>query len=427
MTCSDFDVGAECARALDADDELASFRARFDVPRRAGRALTYLCGHSLGLMPRAARRRVNLELDRWAARGVEGHFDADGWFRYHEQFAAPLARLVGARPDEVVAMNTLTMNLHLMLVSFYRPTRERYKIVIEEGAFPSDRFAVDSQLRFHGFDPADALLVLRSGPGGTLDLERLDALLAAERGRVALLLLPGVQHVTGQALDIAAAAATARRHGCRSGFDLAHAIGNVPLALGASGADFAVWCSYKYLNGGPGAVGGAFVSRAALDAGDLPRFEGWWGQDAARRFDAAAPFSPQPGAAAWQLSNPPILSLAPLGASLALFEEAGMDRLRAKSERLTAYLEFLLRRELGDRVEILTPSEPAARGCQLSVRIRPQHGDAANDGNVGASLRDAGVIADWRERDVLRLAPVPLYNRFRDVLDAVQALRKALA
>jgi kynureninase len=440
----EFGPGAECADALDAADALAEFRDAFEMPHRGGRQLTYLCGHSLGPLPRAARALVQGELSRWSERAVEGHFDGDGggdgdgdgsrgdgsgrgsgdgWLRYHERFAAPLAGLVGASATEVVAMNTLTVNLHLMLATFFTPTAERFKIVIERDAFPSDRFAVESQLRWHGLDPSDALLELAPEPGSwMLDLDRLERLLEAERGRVGLLLLPGVQYLSGQALDLAAACEVARRHDCRIGFDLAHAIGNLPLALDDAGADFAVWCSYKYLNAGPGAVGGCFVHRRWFDA-DLPRLEGWWGTREARRFEADAPFAALPGAAAWQLSNPPILSLAPLAASLALFEQAGIGNLRAKSERLTAYLEYLLTARLGSQLRILTPPEPEARGCQLSLQLEVPGEIAAR---VPARLREAGVIVDWREPAILRMAPAPLYNRFRDVYAAVEALAEAL-
>jgi kynureninase len=418
-----FADGPECADALDAADALAEFRGAFELPRRGGRPLIYLCGHSLGPAPHAARSRVDAELARWSERAVEGHFDGDGWLRYHERFSAPLARLAGSSPDEVVAMNTLTVNLHLMLASFFAPTAERRKIVIERDAFPSDRFAVESQLSWHGLDPRDALLELAPEPGSwTLDLARLERLLAAESGSVALVLLPGVHYLSGQALDLAAASEIAHRHGCRIGFDLAHAIGNVPLALARAGADFAVWCSYKYLNAGPGAVGGCFVGQRWFDAG-LPRLEGWWGTRETRRFEAGAAFAAMPGAAAWQLSNPPILSLAPLDASLSLFEQAGIGALRAKSERLTAYLEFLLDARLGERVRILTPREPESRGCQLSLQLDVPRETAAR---VPARLREAGVVVDWREPAILRMAPAPLYNRFRDVYDAVEALAAAL-
>jgi kynureninase len=320
-------------------------------------------------------------------------------------------------------MNTLTVNLHLMLVSFYRPTKRRYKILIERDAFPSDRYAVQSQLRFHGLDPHDALLELAPRRGSwQLDRERFDALLAAEGERIALILLPGVQYLSGERLDIGALSNAARRYGCAIGFDLAHAIGNVPLALHRDAPDFAVWCSYKYLNAGPGAVGGCFVHERAADT-QRPRFEGWWGHDVRRRFQMEREFAPLRGAEGWQLSNPPILSLAPLAASLELFAEAGLSRLRRKSQALTAYLLRLLEQELGERVRILTPASPERRGCQIALQLDPAPRRARE---FAARLRAAGVVADWRPPNVLRLAPVPLYNRFRDVHAAVQALRREL-
>ena len=416
--------GLEGARALDAADELKSFRRRFELPTERGRTLTYLCGHSLGLMPRGARADVERELARWAKLGVEGHFGDDGWLDYHERFSAPLARLTGAKRDEVVAMNTLTVNLHLMLVTFYRPTKERRKILIERDAFPSDRYAVQSQLRHHGLDPAEDLLEIAPRANtARLELDDFRALLEAHGERIALVLLPGVQYLTGERLDVAQWTNEARRFGCAVGFDLAHAIGNVPLALHAAGPDFAVWCSYKYLNAGPGAVGGCFVHRRWGKAFDVPRFAGWWGHDVARRFDMPREFSAASGAQGWQLSNPPILSLAPLASSLELFHEAGFARLRRKSERLTAYLERQLREQLGERVAILTPAEPARRGCELSVQIRPAPRDPQA---LLAGLRRAGVVADVRAPNVLRFAPVPLYNRFVDVLAAVRALAAVL-
>jgi kynureninase len=331
---------------------------------------------------------------------------------------------VGAYRDEVVAMNTLTVNLHLMLATFFRPTQERYKILIERDAFSSDRYAVLSQLRWHGLDPRTALVELGFTPGGyELDRERYEALLAAEGERIALVLLPGVQYLSGERLDLQAYAAAARRHGCAVGFDLAHAIGNVPLAIHDAGADFAVWCSYKYLNAGPGAVGGCFVHRRHGQAGELPRLAGWWGHDRARRFLMEPQFAPLAGAEGWQVSNPPILSLAPLAASLALFEEAGLKRLRRKSLGLTRYLEWLLERELGGRARLLTPADPARRGCHLALQFGPPPRDAVS---FAARLRAEGVVADWRRPNVLRLAPVPLYNRYRDVYLAVQAVRRTL-
>lgn len=439
MPAPRFQPGLAGARALDADDELAPLRGEFELPRERGRTLVYLCGHSLGLMPRAARARVDAELERWSALGVDGHFPDErpphgrpsrveshhgGWLDYHTQFAGPLAELVGASRDEVVAMNTLTVNLHLMLATFFRPTKERYKILVERDAFSSDRYAVESQLRWHGLDPKDALVEL--GPrAGTfeLDRERYEALLAAEGERIALVLLPGVQYLSGERLDLAAYASAARRYGCHVGFDLAHAIGNVPLALHDAGADFAVWCSYKYLNAGPGAVGGCFVHRRHGDAKELPRLAGWWGHDRARRFLMEPDFAPLSGAEGWQLSNPPILSLAPLGASLELFAAAGLKRLRRKSLGLTRYLEWLLGRELAGRVRFLTPADPERRGCHVAVQFEPPPHDARD---FAARLRAAGIVADWRRPNVLRLAPVPLYNRYRDVFAAVQALRYTL-
>lgn len=423
MRPRDFDRGAADARALDAADELAHYRSRFALPKDGRRTLTYLCGHSLGLMPRSAARAVAAELESWAAHGVEGHFGAAGWLDYHERFSAPLAALVGARRGEVVAMNTLTVNLHLMLVSFYRPTKRRYKILIERDAFPSDRYAVQSQLRFHGLDPHDALLELAPRRGSwQLDRERFDALLAAEGERIALILLPGVQYLSGERLDIGALSNAARRYGCAIGFDLAHAIGNVPLALHRDAPDFAVWCSYKYLNAGPGAVGGCFVHERAADT-QRPRFEGWWGHDARRRFQMEREFAPLRGAEGWQLSNPPILSLAPLAASLALFADTGLARLRRKSVALTGRLLELLDAELGGRARVLTPADPERRGAQVALRFDPPPRRATE---FAARLRAAGVVADWRPPNVLRLAPVPLYNRFEDVDAAVRALKRTL-
>jgi len=422
-----FSPGAAGARALDAADELRNLRRQFELPHERGRTLAYLCGHSLGLMPRAARRVVDAELDRWATHAVDGHFPDErhgGWLDYHTQFAAPLAALVGAARGEVVAMNTLTVNLHLMLATFFAPSSKRYKILIERDAFSSDRYAVESHLRWHGLDPKSALLEIGPRSGSfELDADQFDRTLKAEGERIALVLLPGVQYLSGERLDLAAYSGWAQAYGCRVGFDLAHAIGNVPLALHDSGADFAVWCSYKYLNAGPGAVGGCFVHERHAEAHDLPRFAGWWGHDRARRFLMEPQFAPLRGAEGWQLSNPPILSLAPLAASLELFATAGLKRLRRKSERLTRYLEWLLMTELGERVRILTPRDPARRGCHLAVQFDPPPRKAQT---LTARLRAAGVVADWRQPNVLRLAPVPLYNRYRDVYDAVTALKRTL-
>jgi kynureninase len=425
-----FAPGIDFAAALDSADALAKYRRAFDLPRTGGKGLVYLCGHSLGPLPKQARRAVEVELERWAKLGVEAHFEGKNpWYSYHERFAAPLARLVGAHADEVVAMNSLTVNLHLMLATFYQPKTKRAKIVIERGAFPSDRYAVQSALRQHGLDPKTHLLELEgAGSVGVRDRKlietgELELLLAERADEIALVLLPGVQFLTGQALALDEFTRIAQRYDCRIGFDLAHAVGNVPLALHDSGADFAVWCSYKYLNAGPGAIGGCFVHRRWHARAGIPRLAGWWGHDPVTRFVLRDEIVPMRGAQAWQLSNPPILAMAPLAASLALFEAATPRALRRKSVRLTGYLEKLLEHELGERVRILTPRAANARGAQLSVRVdvEPKQLDS-----VRAALRAAGVVVDWRDGAILRMAPAPLYNRYRDVHAAVQALRRAL-
>ena len=413
------------AAALDAADPLAALRAQFLLPADAqGTPLTYLCGHSLGLQPRGARRLVEEELDDWARLGVEGHHRARRpWIDYADLLQDGLARLTGAQPAEVVAMNSLTVNLHLMLASFYRPAGRRIAIVVEEGAFGSDRHAVVSQIRWHGLDPEDALIEIAPAPGQDLiDDAQLTDLLAARGDEVALVLWPGVQYRTGQAFDLARIASAAQRAGAACGFDLAHSVGNTPLALHDCGADFAVWCGYKYLNGGPGALGGAFV-HARHARSDLPRLAGWWGHDPATRFRMEPGFVPAPGAAGWQLSNPPLLSTAPLLASLALFEAAGLPALQAKARTLSAFLDEALRQRLADDIAIVTPAAPDARGCQLSLRIRAgrERGLA-----VHAALEAQGVVTDWREPDILRVAAVPLYNRYADVATLVTGLERAL-
>lgn len=414
------------AQRLDAGDPLATFRADFHVPvRHDGAAAVYLCGHSLGLAPKGAARIVNEELDIWAQLGVDGHFDsARPWVSYHEQLSNGLARLTGASPLEVVAMNSLTVNLHLMLASFYRPTRERHKILIEKRAFSSDRYAVASQIQLHGFDPATSLLEI--GPrenAAAIRTSDICELIEREGSTIATIVLPGIQYLSGQCFDMATIAACAQRQGCRIGFDLAHAIGNVELALHDWNADFAVWCSYKYLNGGPGAIGGCFVHERHSRAVDLPRLAGWWGHDKASRFDMPEVFRALPGAEGWQISNPSILSAAPLLASLASFDQAGMERLRKKSVSLTAYLESLLNERLKDSLTILTPTDPAERGCQLSLRL---HRSPTEARAVHSTLTDRGYICDWREPDVIRVAPVPMYNQFVEVWAFVEALQEAL-
>ncbi len=424
----------EAARERDARDPLAGFRGRFALPRDdRGEPLVYLCGHSLGLLPLAARALVNEELDEWARLAVQAHERGRRpWVPYHENLTAGLAVLTGGRPDEVVAMNSLTVNLHLMLASFYRPQGKRTRILIEAGAFSSDRHAVTSQISWRGLTPESELLELAPPPGAaTVPEEAIEDCLARHGDEIALVLWPGVQFRTGQAFDLARIARAAHAAGCIAGFDLAHSIGNTPLALHAADADFAVWCSYKYLNGGPGAIGGCFVHQRHSEAqprtshgGALPgtRLAGWWGHEEPTRFFMEPQFRAAPGAAAWQISNPPILAAAPLIASLSLFMQAGMEALRAKSLVLTGFLEELLR-PLAPEVQILTPRDPARRGCQLSLRLTAgEH----RGKQVFEALGAQGVVCDWRSPDIIRVAPVPLYNRFEDVWRFARALGDTL-
>ena len=416
-----FEATAAWAHAQDAADPLRHFRDEFLIPPHEGGDSHYFCGNSLGLQPRTVRPALNAELDYWAELAVEGHFKGRApWLNYEDYLRDDLAALVGAKPSEVVAMNTLGVNLHLMMVSFYRPTAERPAILIEAGAFPTDRYAVESQIRFHGFDPATALIELEGDePNGTLSMQAIERALAEHGSRVALLMLPGIQYRTGQFFDLEAITELAHRHGCTVGFDLAHAVGNLPLQLHDCGADFAVWCHYKYLNAGPGAVGGVFVHERHATA-ELPRFNGWWGNQRASRFQMAPEFVPTPGAEGWQLSNPPILAMVPLRISLEMFRRAGMPQLREKSLRLTGYLDWLVRSQLSDLLEIVTPAEPERRGAQLSIRVLGgrEQGRALFD-----YLVDHGIIGDWREPDVIRISPAPMYNRFADCLAFAEAVR----
>jgi kynureninase len=410
----------EQALVLDAADPLGGFRERFHIPQHHGEDQAYFCGNSLGLQPRAVRAALVQELDDWAALGVEAHFRGKHpWMPYHNEVREGLAMLVGAQPSEVVAMNSLTANLHLLMVSFYRPTRERPAILIEAGAFPSDRYGVESQIRFHGFDPATDLIELEADePGGTISMAAIERALAEHGHRIALVLWPGVQYRTGQAFDLKEITRLAQARGCIVGFDLAHGAGNLRLGLHDSGADFAAWCHYKYCNSGPGAVAGAFVHERHAQT-DRPRFAGWWGHDQATRFRMGPEFSPTPGADGWQLSNPPILALAPLRVSLELFAEAGMDRLRAKSEKLTAHLEALIHARCAETLQVVTPSDPVRRGCQLSLRVA---GGRTRGRELFEYLEARGIVGDWREPDVIRISPVPLYNRFADLHRFVHAV-----
>jgi len=409
------------AQAQDAADPLRGFRDEFLIPPHQDRDSHYFCGNSLGLQPRAVRPALSAELDYWGELGVEGHFKGRlPWMDYHEFVRDDLATVVGAQPHEVVAMNTLGVNLHLMMVSFYRPTTERYAILLEAGSFPTDRYALESQVRFHGFDPATALIELESDESnGTISMEAIERALAEHGSRIALVMLPGIQYRTGQVFDLAAITRLANRHGCMVGFDLAHAVGNLPLQLHDSGADFAIWCSYKYLNSGPGAVGGAFVHERHART-TLPRFAGWWGHDKTTRFQMGPQFEPTYGADGWQLSNPPILALTPLRVSLEIFRRAGMQRLRGKSLRLTGYLEWLVHSQLSDVLEVVTPRDPERRGAQLSIRVL---GGRERGRSLFEYLMEHGIIGDWREPDVIRISPTPLYNRFTDCMAFAGATR----
>lgn len=415
-------AGEAEARRLDADDR--GHRHLFHVPPAEGGRypeVAYLAGNSLGLQPRATRTELLADLDAWSRLGVEGHLEAERpWLPYHELLTGPAARLVGARPTETVVMNSLTVNLHLLMVSFYRPAGARTRIVIEDSAFPSDSYAVRSQARFHGLDPDETVVRLRPRPGeDTLRTEDVTGYLAAEGDRVALVLLGGVNYLTGELMDIPAITAAGRAAGAVVGWDLAHAAGNVPLALHDWGVDFAAWCSYKYLNSGPGALAGVFVHERHLGDPGLPRFEGWWSTEAATRFEMTPVARPPATVEAWQISNPPIFAMGPVRTSLEIFDAIGMTALRERSVRLTGYLERLLDEVTATRpLTVVTPREPERRGCQLSVRI-----GAGSAAELTKRLRyEHGVIADAREPDVVRFAPVPLYSTYHDCWRVAQAL-----
>ena len=396
------------AAELDAADPLAPLRHEFELPDAI-----YLVGNSLGALQKATRDYLNVELDRWGTLGVEGHFTGHlAWKDYHELVTEQLAALVGGHADEVVAMNSLTVNLHLLMVSFYRPTPTRHKIMIEHHAFPSDHFAVESQIRQRGFDPAQSLVTIAPRPGEhTLNTDDILAAITEHGDELAMIMLPGVQYYTGQVLPMADIARAGHGVGATVGFDLAHAVGNVELALHDWGVDFAAWCTYKYLNSGPGGVGAAFVHRRHVDDHDLPKLLGWWGTNKSTRFAMATEFDPIPTAESWQLSNAPILSMAALRASLDIIDRAGgMAALRAKSEQQIQFLDRRLADTLGDRIENLTPGSLSERGCQFALRVT-----GGNGRQVFEALEHARVLCDWREPDVIRAAPVPLYNSFADI------------
>lgn len=417
-----FDNSLAYAQQLDRSDPLASFRDQFHIPVINGKSVIYFTGNSLGLQPKRTKAYIEQELNDWAQWGVEGHFHAKHpWMPYHELFPALLLPIVGAQEQELVVMNQLTVNLHLLMVSFYRPTRQRFKILCEAKAFPSDQYALESQLRFHGLDPEHALVEVAPRAGAHI-IEEADLLAAIEQHRdeLALVMLGGVNYYTGQVFDMATITRAAHAAGAVCGFDLAHAAGNIPLQLHNWGVDFACWCSYKYLNSGPGGVSGVFIHEKHIANPALPRFAGWWGYTKETRFQMAKGFTPIPTAEGWQLSNAPILSMAALKASLDIFAEAGFDALVEKSKQLAAYLHATLQyiNELSSTpsIEVITPASEARHGCQVSLLM-------LRDGRkVFDALTNAGVVADWREPNVIRIAPVPLYNRFEDIYQFGQIL-----
>jgi len=419
----EFDATKDFAVSMSARDPLAEYRDRFHIPPAPGGGdSVYLCGHSLGLQPKSVRSYVEQELQDWESLGVEGHFHGrNPWMPYHEILAESTARLVGALPGEVVVMNSLTVNLHFMLVTFYRPTARRNKILIEANAFPSDQYAVKSQMEYHGYDPASSLIEMAARPGETsVRTEDIEERICADGDTIALIMLGGVNYFSGQFFECARIADAGHAKGCVVGFDMAHAAGNLPLHLHDWNADFAVWCSYKYLNAGPGAIAGCFVHERHARNTELPRFSGWWGHDKPTRFQMGPDYHAIATAEGWQVSNPSILSLAALRASMEIFDEAGIERLRVKSELLTGYLESLLDQDRPEQFSIITPRNPAHRGAQLSLRLA-RGGRAICD-----TLAAQGVLCDWREPDILRVAPVPLYNSFSDVFTFAEKFRTVL-
>lgn len=419
----EYQPGKEFALQMDTNDPLRTFREQFFIPKQKnGRECIYLCGNSLGLQPKKVRQFIEQELKDWQEMGVEGHFHAKNpWMPYHEYLSERTARLVGAKPGEVVVMNSLTVNLHLMMVSFYRPTPERHKILIEYDAFPSDQYAVKSQIKFHGYNPELSLIELKPRSGEEIvRMEDIRSLIERQGQSIALILIGAVNYYSGQLYDIKEITRLGHQYGCVVGFDLAHAVGNVLLNLHDCQVDFAVWCSYKYLNSGPGGIAGCFIHEKHAQGEDIPRFAGWWGHNKESRFLMRPEFEPIPGAEGWQLSNPPILPLAALRASMEIFTKAEMDRLRRKSVLLTGYLEYLIQQVNSPQIRIITPSDPQQRGCQLSIQTS-KYGRQLYE-----KITSAGVVCDWREPDVIRVAPVPLYNTYEDVYNFVEILKTSL-
>ena len=411
------------AKQLDQEDPISYLRNEFHIPRdKEGKEWLYFTGNSLGLQPKITSKYIEQELDDWANFGVEGHFEAKNpWLSYHELLTDTMAKVVGAKPVEVVVMNTLTTNLHLLMVSFYQPSKTKYKIIIESDAFPSDRYAVQSQLSFHGFDPEEALIEWKPKEGKELlELEDLKSILDSQGDEVALLLIGGVNYYTGQYLDIKKIAELGHAKKCMVGIDLAHGAGNIQPNLHDSSIDFAAWCTYKYLNSGPGSLSGLFVHEKHAQRKDLPRFSGWWNHNKETRFNMRQPFDVMSGAEGWQLSNPPILSMAAIKASLDIFEKVGMDALVKKSKKLTGFFEYLVNEIASDTIKIITPTNPNERGCQLSLQVKNA------DKNLHKKLTENNIITDWREPDVIRCAPVPMYTSFEDVYHMVTILESLL-
>jgi kynureninase len=413
------------ARQQDAADPLRSYRERFYFPQFNGEDVLYFTGNSLGLQPKTTKQYIEQELNDWALHGVEGHFHAKNpWFSYHELLTQKTAKLVGAKPIEVVVMNQLTVNVHLLMVSFYRPRGLRYKILTEQKAFPSDQYAVETQVKFHGYEPEDAIIEIGPREGEhTVRTEDILAAIEKHRDELALVFIGGVNYYSGQVFDMATITTAAHKAGAFAGFDLAHAAGNLVLELHDWDVDFACWCSYKYLNSGPGSVSGAFIHERHAHNENIPRFAGWWGHDKSVRFKMEKGFHPIPGAEGWQLSNAPVFSMAAHNAALDIFEEVGMPALRAKTEKLSGYLEFVVDQVSAANkncLEIITPRDWKQRGCQLSVIAHGYGRDLFN------KLMHNGVMPDWREPNVIRLAPVPLYNSFEDVFKFGERLQEAM-
>ncbi|WP_136479971.1 kynureninase [Cognatitamlana onchidii] len=417
---SNYKSGLEYALEQDLNDPLKAYRNLFHIPKNErGNEWIYMTGNSLGLQPKSTKKYINQELGDWANLGVEGHTQGKTpWLPYHEFLTKSMAKIVGAKPIEVVVMNTLTVNLHLMMVSFYQPTKSRYKILIESDAFPSDKYAVESQLRHHGFNDKEGVVLWKPRKNETLlRYDDLEDILEKQGNEIALIMIGGVNYYTGQFFDLKRISKLGHDKGCVVGFDCAHGAGNVKLNLHDSGADFAVWCTYKYLNAGPGSLAGCFIHERHAHNKNLNRFTGWWSHNKNTRFNMRDEFDQLPGAEGWQLSNPPILSLAAIKASLDMFEEVGMDNLVVKSKKLTGYFEFLLKNLGEDIVKIITPNDVNQRGCQLSIQVK-RNNKALHD-----KLNSQGFISDWREPDVIRCAPVPLYNTFEDVYKFVEKLK----